>query len=151
MKTFIIETSDHWVGVVLRLTAGFIMLPHGLQKLMGLYGGNGFSNTVAYFTNNMKLPWMVAVAIILAESIGSVLMIAGAFTRLWAVAFIAIMLGAITTTNAKNGLFMNWYGTQSGEGYEYHVLMIGICVALVIAGSGRFSLDCVLQDILLQY
>ena len=141
MKELIIQTTDHWVGLVLRLTAGIIMLPHGLQKLMGLFGGYGFSNTVEYFTKTMKLPWIIAVAVILIESIGALLMIAGAFSRLWAMAFIAVMLGAIISTNAKNGLFMNWYGTQSGEGYEYHLLMIGICAALLLVGSGKFSVD----------
>ena len=141
MKELIIQTTDHWVGLVLRLTAGIIMLPHGLQKLMGLFGGYGFSDTVEYFTKTMKLPWIIAVAVILIESIGALLMIAGALTRLWAMAFIAVMLGAIISTNAKNGLFMNWYGTQSGEGYEYHLLMIGICAALLLVGSGKFSVD----------
>jgi putative oxidoreductase len=30
---------------------------------------------------------------------------------------------------------MNWLGNQQGEGYEYHLLVIGICAALMLTGS----------------
>jgi putative oxidoreductase len=36
----------------------------------------------------------------------------------------------------KNGFFMNWFGTQAGERYEYHLLVIGMALALIIAGGG---------------
>nr|WP_320012758.1 hypothetical protein [uncultured Desulfobulbus sp.] len=36
---------------------------------------------------------------------------------------------------------MNWFGTQAGEGYEYHILAAGMAAALVIAGGGRWSVD----------
>ena len=141
MKDYIFGTSDHWEGLILRITAGGIMLPHGLQKLLGAFGGYGFANTVHYFTQTMKLPWIVAVMVILIESLGAGLLILGAFSRVWAVAFIAIMIAAIITTNGRHGLFMNWYNSQSGEGFEYHMLVIGLCLALLLTGSGRYSVD----------
>lgn len=128
-------------ALVLRLTAGLIMLPHGLQKLMGLFGGFGYRSTITFFTETMKLPWLIAVAIIWLESFGAVLLMAGFLTRLWAAAFIILMTGAIFTTNARHGLFMNWFGTQAGEGYEYHLLFVGICLALLLTGGGSWSVD----------
>lgn len=145
MKDFILKTSNDWPGFILRLTAGFIMLPHGLQKLVGMFGGYGFKASMDYFTNTLKLPWLISVLVILVECFGAIGLIAGVFTRIWAAAFIIVMIGAMVTTNAKNGLFMNWYGNQSGEGCEYHLLLIGICIAILITGGARFSVDSQLQ------
>jgi putative oxidoreductase len=57
------------------------------------------------------------------------------------------MLGAIITTNYKSGFFMNWFGTQTGEGFEYHLLIIGICIALLFTGSGRYSIDGIIHSL----
>ena len=141
MKDIILKTSDEWAGLILRLTAGFIMLPHGLQKLVGIFGGYGFKATMAYFTDTLKLPWVISLLVILVECLGSVGLIAGALSRVWAIALIVVMTGAILTTNGQHGLFMNWYGDQNGEGYEYHLLFIGICICILFTGSGRFSVD----------
>ena len=145
MKELILKTSHDWTGLVLRLTAGTIMLPHGLQKMFGLFGGYGFKATMDYFTNSMKLPWLISLLVVVMEVLGSVGLIAGAFSRIWALGLIAVMTGAILTTNMQNGLFMNWYGTQNGEGYEYHLLFIGICIAIILNGSGKFSVDGLLK------
>jgi putative oxidoreductase len=56
------------------------------------------------------------------------------------------MIGAIITTNYKHGLFMNWFGNQAGEGFEYHLLVIGIGLTLLFSGSGKFSIDAVIRD-----
>ena len=141
MQELILKTTNDWTGLILRLTAGFIMLPHGLQKVFGVFGGFGFKATMDYFTNTMKLPWLVALLVVLLEFIGSLGLIAGAFSRIWALGLIVVMTGAILTTNLKNGLFMNWYGNQNGEGFEYHLLFIGICIAIMLNGSGKLSID----------
>jgi len=53
------------------------------------------------------------------------------------------MLGAILTVHRKR-FFMNWYGNEQGEGFEYHVLAIGLAVALVLSGAGAWSLDAMI-------
>jgi len=40
-----------------------------------------------------------------------------------------------------DGFFMNWTGTQQGEGFEYHLLAIAIGLAVFIKGSGAMSVD----------
>lgn len=141
MKQFLFYTDQNWAGFVLRLFAGLIMLPHGLQKMFGLFGGSGFSSTMTYFTVTMKLPWIISFFIIVTEVFGPAALIAGIGSRISALLFIAIMMGAVITTNYKNGFFMNWFGTQPGEGFEYHLLLTGICIALLITGSGKYSVD----------
>ena len=79
--------------------------------------------------------------VILTELFGSICLIAGFASRLFVFLFLAIMTGAIITTNFKNGLFMNWTGSQNGEGFEYHLLVIGICIGLLFTGSGKYSAD----------
>ncbi len=141
MKQFLFATDDSWTGLLLRLCVGCIMFSHGAQKLLGLFGGYGFKTTVSYFTNTMKLPWVVSFLVIVIEFFGALFLLMGFTTRLYAILFIAIMTAAIITTNYKNGFFMNWFGNQQGEGFEYHLLVIGICTALIITGGGRYSID----------
>ncbi len=133
--------DDSWTGLILRLTLGMVMFPHGAQKLLGWYGGFGFSGTMGFFTETMHLPWLIAFLVIIGESFGSVALLAGLLTRFTAASLAVIMLGAIVTTHLPHGFFMNWFGKQAGEGYEYHLLVIGISLALVITGAGKWSVD----------
>jgi putative oxidoreductase len=135
------KTDDSWASLVLRVTLGVVMFAHGAQKLLGWFGGNGFSGTMGFFTNVMHLPWLIAFLVIIGESLGSLALIAGLLTRFTAASFIVIMLGAIATSHWPQGFFMNWSGKQQGEGFEYHLLVTGMSAALVIAGGGKWSVD----------
>ena len=140
------KTDDAWSSLVLHLKLGLVMFPHGAQKLLGLYGGAGFDGTMAFFTQKMGLPWIIAFLVIIGESFGSIGLLAGFLTRFTAASFIAIMLGAIATTHLPFGLFMNWSGQQQGEGFEYHLLVIGMSAALLIAGGGKWSADRMIAE-----
>jgi putative oxidoreductase len=140
------QTDDGWTGLVLRVTLGLVMFPHGAQKLLGWYGGFGFDGTMGFFTQQMGMPWLVAFLVIIGESFGSAALLAGFLTRFTAASFGVIMLGAITLVHLPHGFFMNWTGKQQGEGYEYHVLVIGIVIALLMTGAGRWSADRLIAE-----
>ncbi len=135
------QTDESWTGLILRLTLSLVIFPHGAQKLLGWYGGFGFSGTMGFFTETMHLPWLIAFLVIIGESFGSVALLLGFLTRFTAASLAVIMVGAIVTTHIPHGFFMNWFGKQQGEGYEYHLLVIGIAVALLVTGAGRWSID----------
>lgn len=145
MIELIFGTQDNWSGFILRIVLGAVMLPHGAQKVFGWFGGYGFSATMDFFTRSMNLPWIISILVILIEFFGALGLIVGFAGRVWALGLIVIMTGAIYTTNMKNGFFMNWFGNQAGEGYEYHLLVIGICVAIMLTGSGKYSFDHLIQ------
>ncbi len=145
MKT-LFQTDDGWAGLILRLTLGLVMLPHGAQKLLGLFGGFGFIGTMGFFTQKMGMPWLIAFLVIIGETFGSVALLAGLLTRFTAASLGVIMLGAITMVHLPHGFFMNWFGQQQGEGYEYHLLVIGIALALLVTGGGKWSVDRELAD-----
>jgi len=141
MKNKIFNTNDDWTGFVIRLTLGLILFPHGAQKMFGWFDGPGFSKEVEYLTEYMHLPWIISVMVILTEFWGSVSLIMGLASRLWSVAFGVLFVNIIFIAHLENGFFMNWFGTQKGEGYEYHLLVIGLCIALGLNGSGKYSAD----------
>ena len=143
MYTFF-KTDDSWAGLILRVVLGGVIFAHGAQKLLGWYGGFGFEGTMGFFTQKMGLPWLVAFLVIIGESIGSLGLIAGLLTRFTAASFIVIMLGAIVTVHLPQGFFMNWFGQQTGEGFEYNLLVIGMSLALFIIGGGKWSFDSVI-------
>ena len=141
MKNTIFYTSDDWTDLIPRLTLGLVIFPHGAQKALGWFGGYGFSGTMGFFTDTMNLPWLIAFMVIVIEFIGSISLIAGFASRIWSACTIVLMLSIILTSHIDNGFFMNWLGKQKGEGYEYHLLIIGLSLAILINGSGKFSLD----------
>jgi len=140
------QTDDGLAGFILRGTLGLVIFPHGAQKLLGWFGGFGFNGTMGFFTQQMGLPWIIAFLIIIGESFGSLALLAGFLTRFTAASLAVIMLGAITMVHLPHGFFMNWFGQQQGEGYEYHLLVIGIAAALLITGGGRWSVDRVVAE-----
>lgn len=129
---------------ILRLALAGVMWPHGAQKLLGWFGGYGFEGTMGFFTKTLGLPSPVAISTILLEFFGPLLLVLGLATRAVAAAFVGIMIGAIATVHAPNGFFMNWSGAQTGEGFEYHLLVIAMALALTVRGGGSFSIDRVL-------
>jgi putative oxidoreductase len=140
----LLATSDDLLPLILRLTLGLVIFPHGAQKLLGWFGGAGFSGTLQGMTG-MGLPAVLVVLVILAESFGALGLIFGFLTRFSAFGIGLVMLGAIGMVHAKNGFFMNWTGQQPGEGFEYHLLALGLALALLLRGGGRASVDGVLQ------
>jgi len=141
MKNKIFQTNNDWVGLVTRLTLGIVLFPHGAQKLLGIWGGYGFNGTMGFLTETMNLPWLIAFMVIVIEFFGSLSIIIGFASRFWSALTIVLFLGIIFTSHIDNGFFMNWSGNQPGEGYEFHLLMIGLSIATLINGSGKYSLD----------
>jgi len=140
MRT-LFQTDEAWSSLILRVMLGIVMLPHGAQKLLGWFGGFGFGGTMGFFTEQMHLPAVIAFLVIVGEFFGSLGLIAGFLTRFITASYVTIMLGAIATVHLPNGFFMNWSGKQPGEGFEYHLLVIGMSLALLIAGGGKWSVD----------
>ncbi|AEW00879.1 DoxX family protein [Niastella koreensis GR20-10] len=141
----IFRTNNDWTGVIIRLTTGLVLFPHGAQKMLGLFGGPGFSGEMDFLTGTVHLSWLIAFLVIIIEFIGSLSLIAGFASRAWAVLTIILMIGIIVTSHIDNGFFMNWFGNQKGEGFEYHLLIIGLCLATLYNGSGKLSVDTALQ------
>lgn len=140
----ILSTDHDRTRLAQRVALGLIMFPHGAQKLLGWFGGYGWSGTMAFFTDAMHLPAPLAALIIVAESLGAVGLVLGAGTRLAALGVASVMLGAVATTHLDVGFFMNWSGAQHGEGFEYHLLALALALPLVVRGGGARSIDGVL-------
>jgi putative oxidoreductase len=139
------RTEDSLSLLLVRLALGIVMLPHGLQKTLGLFGGPGFSGMMGMFTSQ-GMPALLAFLVILSESLGSLGLIVGFLTRVAAFGCASVMLGAIGMVHWQNGFFMNWFGKQPGEGFEYHILALGMALALLIGGGGKASVDRGLAD-----
>jgi putative oxidoreductase len=140
MKKFL-ATDDRWSTLLIRLALGIVIFPHGAQKLLGWWGGPGFSGTLTGFEQGFGVPAFLTALVIVAEFFGGLGLIFGFLTRLSAIGVGLVMLGAVYLVHWPNGFFMNWGGQQAGEGFEYHLLALGICLALLVAGGGRWSVD----------
>ena len=140
MKAFF-QTDENINNLIIRVMLGIVVFPHGAQKLLGWFGGYGLEGTLGFFTDKLGVPFIIALLIILGESLGALGLITGFLTRFCAMGVIMIMTGAIVMSHAANGFFMNWSGKQAGEGFEYHILAIALCIPLLISCGGRFSTD----------
>ena len=141
----LMQTDEHAGMLIVRLTLGLVMFPHGAQKLLGWFGGAGFAGTLHGMTG-MGLPAALVVLIIAVEFLGSLARIFGFLGRVSALGFLGLMLGAIFMVHLPNGFFMNWMGSQKGEGFEYHLLVIGMALAILVKGSGSLSVDRSMSD-----
>lgn len=142
----LVKTDSNSVALLARLTLAVVMLPHGLQKTLGIFGGYGLQGTLGFFTGTLGIPFIVALLVVAAESLGSLAIALGLLTRFCAASLTLVMLGAISMAHWQNGFFMNWSGQQAGEGFEYHLLTIGLTLILVITGGGKFSIDQKLSE-----
>lgn len=136
----LIATNGSWAPTITRVTLGAIMLPHALQKTVGLFGGHGFSDTFTMFTQQ-GIPRPIAFLVIVGELLGSLALLFGGVTRVGAATIAVIMAGAITMVHAPHGFFMNWSGQGGGEGFEYHLLAIGLAAVCLVQGGGKLSVD----------
>jgi putative oxidoreductase len=141
----LMRTSNDVSLTILRLVLGVVFLAHGSQKMLGWFGGFGFHATMGSF-EKMGMPGAVALLIICTEFFGGLGLIVGLLTRIAALGIGGEMIGAIFMVHLQNGFFMNWMGTQKGEGFEYHLLAIAIAGALLLRGGGAFSLDRMLSE-----
>jgi len=139
----VVGTHGDVVPLVLRLTLAVVIFAHGAQMTLGWFGGYGLRGTLD-FLRTSGVPSPVAVLTIMAEFLGPLGLAVGLLTRVAALGIAVVMLGAILTVHRQHGFFMNWYGNAQGEGFEYHVLVIGLAVALVLNGAGVWSLDAVI-------
>ena len=139
--SFLFKTNNSTAPLVARIALGLVMLPHGAQKALGWFGGHGFSGTMGFFTGTMHIPAVFAFLAILAEFAGSLGLITGLLSRVAAFGIGTVMVVAILTVHAANGFFMNWFGNQKGEGFEYHLLVLGLAAVVWIRGSGALSID----------
>ncbi|HVS00300.1 MAG TPA: DoxX family protein [Thermoanaerobaculia bacterium] len=140
------QTDDSIGMFIVRLALGIVIFPHGAQKLLGWFGGHGFAGAMKFLSGDLGLPAVIALLVIIAEFFGAIALIIGFLGRLGALGVLSVMLGAIFTIHYKLGFFMNWYGDKQGEGFEYHLLAIGMALAVLIQGSGAFSIDRSLSD-----
>jgi len=138
------KTNDGIAPLIARVTLGLVMFPHGAQKALGWFGGYGFSGTMGFFTQQMHIPAPLAFLAIAAEFAGAIGLILGAFSRVAAFGIATNMVVAILTVHLANGFFMNWFGAQKGEGFEYHLLAIGLALIVMIYGAGKASIDRVI-------
>jgi putative oxidoreductase len=135
------NTDNDFVPTILRLVLGVVMFAHGAQKMTGWFGGEGFTATMKFFTQQMGVPALLAFLAIAAEFFGGLGLIVGLLGRIAAFGILCNMVVAIVAVHRRFGFFMNWFGRKQGEGYEYHLLAIAIAVAILVKGSGALSID----------
>lgn len=141
MKKLFATDPRNWSALIARLAIAIVIFPHGAQKLFGWFGGYGFNGTMQFLTGSVGLPWIIAILVILIESIASLMLLFGFATRIAAFGILANFLGVMLKIHISNGFFMNWGGTQKGEGIEFFILLFGLAIILLVTGGGRASVD----------
>ena len=141
----LMQTDDDAGMLIVRLALGVVMFAHGAQKMLGWFGGHGVAGTMHAMTG-MGMPAALVVLVIVTEFFGSLSLITGLLGRVGALGILCLMLGAIFMVHLPYGFFMNWMGNQKGEGFEYHVLAIGMALAVLVRGSGSLSIDRARSD-----
>lgn len=140
-RSCLCSTHNSYAPLFLRLALGIMIFPHGAQKLLGSFGGYGYSGTMQFLTGSLNIPWILALLAILIEFFGGLALILGVLTRFAAFLVTLELMVAALKIHVANGFFMNWSGQQKGEGIEFFILVLGIGLALIVKGGGALSLD----------
>ena len=146
MKKLFSTNNDAGLALI-RIALGVVMFPHGAQKMLGWFGGYGWTGTMGFFTTQMGFPVVFAALAILAEFLGSLGLITGLLGRVAAFGILCNMVVAVTLVHSKVGFFMNWNLTAGrGEGYEFHILVIAMALLIIWKGSGAYSADRLIAE-----
>jgi putative oxidoreductase len=137
----IVHTESDSALTMARIVLGFIFFVHGSQSMLGWFGGHGLSGSIQFFTQQLGVPAVFAFLAICAQFFGGLLLILGLAGRVAAIGIIGNMIVAVALVHWRFGLFMNWYGAQKGEGFEYHLLAIALGLVILMRGSGALSID----------
>jgi len=146
MKQIIATHPKNTSAFIARVFLGIVVFPHGAQKLLGWFNGNGFHDTMNSLTQNQNLPLIIAFLVIIIEFFAPLFLIIGFLTRVAALGIGIEFIGIVIKAHIHNGFFMNWYQQPGkGEGLEYFILLFGLVIITLISGGGRASLDAALS------
>jgi putative oxidoreductase len=137
----LVHTHSDYSLLIARLVLGFLFLVHGDQLLLGGFGGYGLKGSMQFFTQQLGIPEFFAFLAICAQFFGGLMLIMGLVGRAAAGAIICVMVVAVAKVHWQFGLFMNWFGAQKGEGFEYHLLAVAVAMVIALKGSGALSID----------
>lgn len=120
---------------MLRLAAGGFLLPHGLGKLLGWFGGPGVAGFAAEL-QHFGLPSTPPLPLLLAalQTLLGLMVVVGAFTRVAALGS-AAFLGVTVALNLSHG----WFWMHGG--IEYPLLWVLANLAVALTGAGALSID----------
>lgn len=137
----LLTTQRDGALTLLRVALGIVMFAHGAQKMLGWFDGNGFAGTMGFMTEQMGIPALFVFLAIVAEFFGALGLIFGFLTRIAAFGILSVFVVAVFKVHLPNGFFMNWMGSQPGEGIEFFLLGIPMALALMAKGAGAWSVD----------
>ena len=137
----IIRTDDDKVLTLLRVALAIVVFPHGAQKLLGWFGGFGFSGTMGFLTQQMHIPAALALLVFAAEFFGALGVFFGFLGRIAAFGIAVDLTVVAVMAHLPNGFFLNYSGQQKGEGVEFLIVPVATAIAIVIRGSGAWSID----------
>ena len=151
MRRILLTSPQNTSALVARIFLAVVVFPHGAQKLLGWFGGNGFESTMTGLTTNAGLPWIIAFLVIIIEFFAPLFLAFGFLTRIAAFGIGAEFTGVILKAHIHNGFFMNWYKQPNkAEGLEFFILLFGLVIIILITGGGRASVDAVISSKKLQ-
>lgn len=142
MKYILFHTTGNLSPFFLRIALGGIILFHGVSRL-----GPDLGAFIDSFPRELGMPAALGWLTVLIETLGCVLLIIGFATRINAFLLFSLFAGIIITAHWQDGFLMNWYGQlePGHEGYEYHLLVLAMCVSLILEGGGKWSVDKMLS------
>lgn len=127
-----------WGLTVLRVAVGTVIVAHGLQALVPVWGGSPSPSVADLWASDGP----AAMAVGLAQSAGGLLLLAGAYTSIVSLVLALERLAALWLFHLANGFFLNWSLTPgTGHGIEYHLLTVAVLACLVLEGAGELSYD----------
>lgn len=136
----LLATQPDLAATMARLGLGLFMLPHGLQKAFGLFGGHGIEGTVGFMGSQLGIPPAMAYLAIAAEFLGGLGLVVGLFSRVAAFGNVVVLAVAAVSVHSAS-----FFAGTPGGGWEMHFLGIVLGLIVLIRGGGTASIDLALS------
>lgn len=124
------RTPADYAALLLRISLGVMFLAHGLLLKVLTFTPSG---TAAYF-ESIGYPGLLAYLVILAEIVGGLMLIAGAYVRVVSLALVPVLIGA-TLEHVSAG----WIFTAQGGGWEFPVFWTVTLLVQALLGAGAYA------------
>jgi putative oxidoreductase len=126
--------------LILRVLVGALFIGHGTQKLFGWFGGQGIDGAAGFMESvGYRYGRKAAVLAGVTETVSGALLVFGFLTPLAVAGIIGVMLNATVTAHWRKGLW------NAKGGFELPLVYAAVVSALGFTGSGRISIDGVLD------
>ncbi len=129
------DATSKFAWPMIRIVTGLFLMPHGAQKLFGMFDGNPTAMAGFFSKMGIEPAALMVTAVGTVEFFGGLLLALGLLTRPVAAAIFVVLTVAWYKVHLSAGFFV------TKGGFEFAMMWSILALAFVLRGGGEYSID----------